>query len=74
MSAAPATKANAALERYSALFETRFASDPLSEARRAAFDEFLKQGFPTQRDEEWKYTSLRRLESRAFVPGAHAPV
>ena len=74
MSAAPAAKTNVALERYAALFEARFASDPLREARRAAFAEFLKQGFPTQRDEEWKYTSLRRLESRAFVPGAHAPV
>lgn len=73
MSAAPAVNAGA-LDRYSALFEARFASDPLLEARLAALAEFLKQGFPTQRNEEWKYTSLRRLESRTFVPSARAPV
>lgn len=72
MSAAPKLT-SAALDRYSELFEARFASDPLVETRRAALAEFLKQGFPTQRDEEWKYTSLRRLESRAFVPSDAAP-
>ncbi len=73
MSAAPKLT-NAALDRYSELFEERFAADPLVEARRAALAGFLKEGFPTQRNEEWKYTSLRRLESRAFVPGESAPV
>ncbi len=74
MSAAPAITANPALERLNGLFEARFASDPLLEARRAALAEFLKQGFPTQRNEEWKYTSLRRLESRAFVPSERVPI
>lgn len=74
MSAATSINANAALDRYRTLFESRFGSDPLVDVRRAALEEFLKQGFPTPRDEEWKYTNLRRLESRSFVPGEPAPV
>ncbi len=74
MSAATAVKSNAAPERYRALFESRFGSDPLLEQRRAALDAFLQQGFPTQRDEAWKYTNLRRLETRAFVPSEPAPI
>jgi Fe-S cluster assembly protein SufD len=38
--------------------------------RAAAFARFSELGFPTQREEAWKYTSLRRLESRRFEPGA----
>lgn len=74
MSTATATKANASLERYRALFEARFASDPLIEQRRTALESFLEQGFPTPRDEAWKYTNLRRLETRAFVPSEPAPI
>src|SRR5690606_32413570 len=74
MSVAPALQANATLERYRTLFEERFTSGPLLEARRDALDAFLKRGFPTQRDEQWKYTSLRRLEARTFVLGEAAPV
>ncbi|MGI9246049.1 MAG: hypothetical protein ACR2I8_05010, partial [Steroidobacteraceae bacterium] len=36
------------------------------EPRNAAFARFSELGFPTTRDEAWKYTSLRRLESRRF--------
>lgn len=74
MSAAAAIEPNAALERYRSLFGARFASDPLVEQRRTALEAFLQQGFPTQRDEAWKYTNLRRLESRAFVPSEPSPV
>lgn len=57
-----------AIERYRAAFEARFASDDaLTALRRAAFDEFSARGLPTTRDEEWKYTNLRRLESREFA-------
>src|SRR5690606_3910335 len=58
-----------ALERYRAAFEARWPqSDPLTRLRRAALEEFIEQGFPTQRQEAWKYTNLRRLESRSFEP------
>jgi Fe-S cluster assembly protein SufD len=36
--------------------------------RSAAFARFIELGFPGTRDEAWKYTSLRRLESRRFAP------
>jgi Fe-S cluster assembly protein SufD len=39
-----------------------------ADARTAAFARFTGLGFPSARDEDWKYTSLRRLESRLFVP------
>jgi len=38
--------------------------------RAAAMQRFAELGFPGAREEAWKYTSLRRLESRRFVPAA----
>ena len=37
-------------------------------ARRAALDAVLRDGLPGPRTEAWKYTPLRALERRAFVP------
>lgn len=55
------------LERYRTTFDARWSGDdPLIALRRAALEQFLSAGFPTQRQERWKYTNLRRLESRAF--------
>lgn len=42
-------------------------------ARRAALDDALRDGLPGPRSEAWKYTSLRQLERRAFVPTSTAP-
>src|SRR5690606_24197187 len=67
-------KQSDALARYRTLFEERFQGDPLLEQRRSALERFLSAGFPTQRDEAWKYTSLRRIESRAFRLGEQRPV
>jgi Fe-S cluster assembly protein SufD len=36
--------------------------------RSEALEHFARLGFPTAREEAWKYTSLRRLESRRFAP------
>ena len=36
--------------------------------RSAAFARFAELGFPDPREEAWKYTNLRRLESRRFAP------
>ncbi len=33
----------------------------LPENKRAVFDAFIKKGFPTTKDEEWKYTSLKKV-------------
>jgi Fe-S cluster assembly protein SufD len=68
VSAATAKQASTGPDRYLAAFEARWsAGDALTALRRTALDAFLATGFPTQRDEEWKYTSLRRLEARSFT-------
>jgi Fe-S cluster assembly protein SufD len=38
--------------------------------REAAMARFTELGFPGAREEAWKYTSLRRLETRRFAPAA----
>ena len=42
------------------------ASGELAKLRDAGWAIFSEAGFPTTRDEAWKYTSLRRIERRAF--------
>ncbi|HTS74649.1 MAG TPA: Fe-S cluster assembly protein SufD [Bryobacteraceae bacterium] len=39
----------------------------VDELRRAAMDRFLDLGFPTQRDEDWKFTNLNPLARLAFA-------
>ena len=80
MSAAGVKTAAAPVERYRSAFDARWqGEDELITLRRAALEQFLSAGFPTQRDEAWKYTNLRRLESRSFTPAeasaldAHQP-
>lgn len=69
MSAVSAKSTASPVERYKAAFEARWqGDDTLTTLRRAALEQFLSTGFPTQRDEDWKYTNLRRLESRSFTP------
>ncbi len=41
--------------------------------RRAALDAALRDGLPGPRSEAWKYTPLRALERRSFVPSAALP-
>lgn len=38
----------------------------LERARREALERFCERGFPTPRDEDWKYTNVRAIERRAF--------
>jgi len=55
------------IAHYRAAFEAARAGHPGADAQRAAaFERFAALGFPAARDEAWKYTSLRRLESRRF--------
>lgn len=42
-------------------------------AREAALARFAAQGFPTRRDEEWKYTDLSVLQRRASLVPDHIP-
>ncbi len=51
-----------------ARLQTAFAQGgPALPVRQQAFEKFLQRGFPTTRDEHWKYTNLRQLEAREFV-------
>jgi Fe-S cluster assembly protein SufD len=38
----------------------------LARARDAALARFVRSGFPTSKDEEWKYTNVAAIEKRAF--------
>ncbi len=47
----------------------KFIGDPgdaLAEMRRAAFEHFSAVGFPTPKDEEWKYTNVKRIADLGF--------
>lgn len=46
----------------------------LAERRVEARAAFLDLGFPTLRDEDWKYTDVRAIASRRFRPGAGGTV
>jgi Fe-S cluster assembly protein SufD len=57
----------ASLAQYQAAFESaRDGTAGTAASRQAAFERFVEAGFPSPRDEAWKYTSLRRLEARRF--------
>ena len=46
----------------------------VAQRRQAAMNRFVELGLPAPRDEEWKYTSLKPIEKRAFAlpePGDH---
>ena len=68
--ASPTTQA--AVERYVAAFSDFQTNHPapawLHEKRRAAMDAFQRLGFPTVRDEEWKYTDVTPVANLAATP------
>jgi len=41
--------------------------DACSDRRRRAMDRFLKLGFPTTKQEDWRFTSFQPLTSRRFA-------
>ena len=63
---------SAALEHYRREWSAARASLPgagvgwVERVRREALDRFCERGFPTPRDEDWKYTNVRPIERRAF--------
>ncbi len=62
----------AAAEHYREEWSAARASLPgaglewLERARREALERFCERGFPTPREEDWKYTNVRAIERRAF--------
>ena len=65
----------ALLDSFASAFDALPAPDAagLGDARRSALDAALADGLPHARAERWKYTSLRALERRAFVPSPARP-
>ncbi len=63
-----------ALKPYQAAVETRLANEPdwLADLRRQALERFANKGFPSPREEEWKYTNVSPIERKRF-PLAPAP-
>jgi Fe-S cluster assembly protein SufD len=45
-----------------------FGRDGLAEARSQALDRFLSRGFPTTRDEEWRYTNVAPIAALRLTP------
>jgi Fe-S cluster assembly protein SufD len=61
------------LDRYKAEFEKVRAQRPKAEparigrARNEALGRFLATGFPTNKNEEWKFTSVEKIATRTFT-------
>jgi len=51
-----------------------FGPGSLAEAREVAFQKYLSAGIPTHKDEEWRFTSLRRLSETEYKPAYGATV
>jgi Fe-S cluster assembly protein SufD len=58
------------LAHYRAEFDSSQGLARAAAQRSAAFERFAALGFPAARDEAWKYTSLRKLETRRFPASA----
>ncbi len=57
------------LSRFEAFRADRaFGSGPTASAREDAFARFLAKGFPTSRDEEWRFTSVAPIAATPFQP------
>jgi Fe-S cluster assembly protein SufD len=69
-------------DTYAAAFEAfkeqggqgAFGPAVLGEARARAFERFSERGFPTIRNEEWRFTNVAPLAKTAFVPAPAATV
>jgi Fe-S cluster assembly protein SufD len=48
-------------------------SGALAEKRREALARFEELGFPTRREEGWRFTNLRPLQEKAFAPAIDKP-
>lgn len=64
MSAVPVPSLSPSLQRLQSLFAAR--AVPALTCQYEALEQFLALGLPVARDEAWKYTSLRRFESRVL--------
>lgn len=63
------------LALYEKMEHGAFAGEPewLTHLRREGIGRFMVAGFPTLRDEEWKYTSVAPIVETEFAPGPYDP-
>ena len=47
--------------------DAAFGPDWLARSREAAFDRFLERGFPTTREEDWRFTNVAPIAATAFA-------
>ncbi|HEY2684550.1 MAG TPA: Fe-S cluster assembly protein SufD [Steroidobacteraceae bacterium] len=66
MSSASAAAPSNALRSFEAQWSKR-TPDTIAPVRAQAMQKFLQLGLPTSRDESWRYTNLRALDSTPFV-------
>ena len=64
----------ATASHYAAEYQTIASSLPgqalpwLQQLRREALEQFSAQGFPSPREEEWRYTNISGIEKKLFTP------
>jgi Fe-S cluster assembly protein SufD len=65
-----------AVRHYAAAQAARRVPGPewVDALRRRGMSAFTRVGFPTLKDESWKYTSLQPIEKRRFVPAQGVPL
>jgi Fe-S cluster assembly protein SufD len=74
MSALRERKRATALDELATAWQQRQAvPDSVLSVQRRALDSVLERGLPGPRDEQWKYTDLRRFGSRHFAAAAPGP-
>jgi len=63
------------LADFKALERKHFTGDPrwLQETRRKALAQFRELGFPTQKNEMWKYTNTQSISKARFTPAVTIP-
>ncbi len=74
----PMTQLAERSETYQAEFEAfrrdpAFGANGLGARRQRAFERFLKDGFPSTRDEEWRFTNVAPIAAETFQRARHRP-
>lgn len=58
---------------FAAAYERLDAIAPLADLRQRGYDAFVQRGFPTLRDEAWRYTNVKPIVDGAFDHASEAP-
>ena len=64
------TQAMIESDTFQAAFEALDTQSPLHELRSKGFERFRELGFPTRRDEDWRYTNIKPITSTSFTPAS----